>query len=188
MKKTLITLIIGTLLLFIWNVISWMALPFHSKSLITLPDAAFKTQQLQDLLLEDGIYHYPGLPESNTPEGLRVIEEKLKKGPRISFMSYKKGSTKFFEPSTYLKNIFLNFMTMLLVWYMVRKQANHRLSSIITTTLCMGLLIGFASDFPQMNWFKFPWNYTLPNILDHLVGFSLLGLLLSLYTFKVTGV
>ncbi|WP_347924322.1 hypothetical protein [Pontimicrobium sp. SW4] len=38
-KKVLVSVILGTLLLFLWNVISWMALPFHTKTLKTIPES-----------------------------------------------------------------------------------------------------------------------------------------------------
>ncbi|GEM_PF-4753532 len=39
MKKKITTLTIGTLILFVWNAVSWMVLPFHSNSLKNIPES-----------------------------------------------------------------------------------------------------------------------------------------------------
>lgn len=184
MKKKIITLILGTLILFMWNAISWMALPFHSSSLKNIPESTFESQNLKNKLQEDGIYHYPGLPESNSSEDIKKIKSKLKKGSRITFMAYKTGSTELFEIKTFVINLIFNFLTVCLILFVMQNQRNKSLKKIVLTTLSIGLIIGFASDFPQMNWFMFPLDYTLPNVFDHLISFGLLGLLLGMYTFK----
>jgi len=184
MKKKITTLIIGTLILFVWNAVSWMVLPFHSNSLKNIPESAFDNKTLKEKLPEDGIYHYPGLPENNSSESINQIQEKLNEGPRITFMAYKNGSTELFEIKTFGLNLIFNFLTVWLLFFIVNNQRDKSLSKILLITLSIGLIIGFASDFPQMNWFMFPLNYTLPNVFDHLIAFSLLGLFLGIYTFK----
>ena len=184
MKKTIITLVLGTVILFVWNAISWMALPFHSNALKTIPDAVIEGQNLKIALPEDGIYHYPGIPESNAPEDITKIESKMEEGPRITFMAYKTGPTKLFDVNAFALNLIFNFITICLIFWVVKNQSDKSIKKILSTTLALGLLVSFASDFPQMNWFMFPLSYTLPNILDYLVSFGLFGLLMGVYTFK----
>ncbi len=184
MKKKIITLIIGTLAIFIWNAVSWTVLPLHSNSLNNIPDSVIDQQTFKSQLPESGIYHYPGLPEDYSEESIERIEKKLAEGPRITFMAYTNGSTKLFEMKAYAFNLAFNFISVLLLLFIVSKQHLKSLPNVLVTTISIGLLISFMSDLPQMNWFMFPLNYTLPNILDHLVSFTLLGLIFGSYTFK----
>ncbi|OJJ23434.1 hypothetical protein BKI52_03475 [marine bacterium AO1-C] len=183
-KRIIVSILIGTLILFAWNVISWMVLPFHSKTLQTIPKEIVDQGKVQEKLLKSGVYHYPGLPKDNSETSMTAIRQQLKKGPRITLMVYKKGPTKLFDKSLFFMNILLNCFIVITLIFMISKLNKHTIKSILTTTLTMGLLIGLMSDLPQMNWYLFPLDYTLVNVIDHLVAFMLLGLFLGVYTFK----
>lgn len=178
MKRNILSIIFGTFILFSWNAISWMVLPFHSNTLNNIPESAFDSKMLQENLPEDGVYHYP------SDQGLKEFEHKLKEGPRITLMVYNKGDTEFFNPKTFVLNLVFNLLTAMVLLSIVRQFKNKSLNNIVWKTILIGLLIGLVSDLPQMNWYMFPINYTFVNIMDHLVSFLLLGFLFGLYTFK----
>ena len=186
MKRTVITVVLGTLILFIWNAVSWMVLPFHAQSMQTIPETAINTNTLKEQLTEDGVYHYPGLPENESEAAYQEIEEKLTAGPRITMMVYKSGSTSFFDPMNFVWNLIFNLITVILLMGIVKRLGNHSTRNILWTTIATGLIIGFMSDLPTMNWFMFPLEYTMANILDYLVMMTLLGLLFAKYTYKPT--
>ncbi|MBX2875777.1 MAG: hypothetical protein KTR30_26900, partial [Saprospiraceae bacterium] len=50
-------------------------------------------------------------------------------------------------------------------------------STVVMNSVLVGLLVSLVSDLPQMNWYMFSMDYTFANILDHLVSFTLLGIL-----------
>ena len=184
MKRKLISVILGGLILFTWNAVSWMALPFHANSLKSIPDAALDTQELQSYMPEDGVYHYPGLAGEANNKSLAEIEDQLKKGPRISLMVYKTGATKLFDPNTFLLNLFFNLLSVGILLLIIDRLAEKSFRNIFTSLLLIGLLIGLMSDFPQMNWYMFPVSYTLINVFDHIMALGFLALLFSFYTFK----
>ena len=183
-KRKTVTIMIGALILFIWNALSWMVLPFHSNTLKSIPENAFDTAMLQENLIEDGVYHYPGIPNDNSDESFKEMEHKLKAGPRITLMVYKKGETEFFNPKTLILNLVFNLLTVVVLLSIVSQFKNKAINNVIWKTRLIGLLIGLDSDLPQMNWYMFPVKYTFVNIMDHLVSFLLLGLLFGLFTFK----
>lgn len=79
----------------------------------------------------------------------------------------------------------LNLSSVLVLLIIVSQIRDKSLKRILLTTTLVGLIIGLASDFPQMNWYMFPLDYTLVNVSDHVISFFLVGLLFSLYTFKM---
>ena len=184
MKRTVLTIIFGTLILFIWNAVSWMVLPFHAQSMKSIPEAAISTDDLKSNMPEDGVYHYPGLPENETEAAYKEIEEKLAAGPRITMMVYKSGSTPFFNPMNFIWLLIMNIVTVILLLGIVKRLSNHSLRNIMWTTIAVGIVISLLSDLQLMNWFMFPLDYTLANILDYMVMMTLLGLLFAKYTFK----
>lgn len=188
MKKQIITVILATIALFIWNAVSWMALPFHSNTLNTLPESVFNGSLLQQELGQDGIYHYPGLPESGGADEMESLLAKLKTGPRIPLMVYVNGETSFFSPADFAFSFLFNMLTVVLLVFVVFRLKVKSAKSILTTCLAMGLLTGFMSDLPQMSWFLYPLDFTLVNVLDHMVSAFLTGLIMAFYTYKKVAV
>lgn len=185
MKRKIVSLIVGTLILFIWNALSWMVLPFHSNSLNSIPDNAINTELLKEHLTKDGVYHYPGFPKKDTPQALSEMEKRIETGPRITLMVFKRGRTELFSMLSFLGSIAINFVTVLLLYFLIQLSRVQTSKSILLMTLFVALIIGFASVLAQMNWYLFPLDYTLLNVLDHLIPFLLVGLLFSKYSFKV---
>ena len=72
-KRAIISVAIGTIVLFIWGMVSWMVLPFHGNSLNAIPDGALDTQEMKNLMPESGVYHFPGMPEDNTEAAMKEV-------------------------------------------------------------------------------------------------------------------
>jgi len=184
MKRKILTIFLGTLIIFIWNAISWTLLPFHSNSLNNIPNSAFDSKTFQEKLPSDGVYHYPGLPDGNEIKDYKEIENRLEEGPRITLMVVKKGSSQLFNPKTFGVNFIFYLLTVIAAFLIVSFIENKSFKRVFFITLLIGLIVALVSDLPQMNWYMFPFEYTLTNVFDHLVAFSLLGTLFGLYTFK----
>ena len=184
MTKTIITIILGTILLFAWNAVSWMVLPFHGDTLNNIPENAMQVDQLKNVLTEDGVYHYPGLPENNSKEAIDAINAKLQEGPRITMMVYKTGSSSFMDPKLYVGGLIINLLTAIFALILISKLGNKSFANIMVSCITVGIIIALVVDISWMNWYLFPLDYTLINVLDRIVAFVLLGLLFSLYTFN----
>lgn len=185
MKRKIISLIAGTLILFVWSALSWMVLPFHSNTLNSIPVKAINAELLKEHLTKDGVYHYPGFPEENTPQALKEMENRIETGPRITLMVFKSGKTELFSMVSFLGSIAINFVTVLLLFSLLQVSGVQTTKTILLMSLFVALIIGFASDLAQMNWYLFPLDYTIVNMVDHLIPFLLIGLLFSKYSFKV---
>ncbi len=183
-KKIILSIVFGTVILFMWNAVSWMALPFHSNTLNNIPENAINTELLKNTLTEDGVYHFPGLPADNSAESLKAFENKFETGPRIPLMVFISGSTELFNPMQFLGSFLINLLTVFLTIYLIIKLKSKTLTSILSACIVIGLIVGVVSDFGQMNWFMFPLEYTLVNLFDRIISFALLGLLFGLFTFK----
>ena len=75
MKKTLIASIVGGIILFIWQFLSWAALNLHQASNAYTPNHAAIMAALETNLPEEGGYFIPGVPENAS----REEQEKLMK-------------------------------------------------------------------------------------------------------------
>lgn len=186
MKKTIITLVLGTLLLFIWNAVSWMALPFHSQTLNSLPENVMDMEALKQSGLASGVYHYPGFPETQTPETMAAMEQIVQSQPRIPFMVIKKEPTSLFDPVQFFWSLMINLLTVVFAYYIIKRLSSKNRKSIILSALALGGIVALIADLSLMNWYFFPLDYTLANLLDRVVAFGLLGILFSMYSFKTS--
>jgi hypothetical protein len=113
------------------------------------------------------------------------MEKGIETGPRITLMVFKRGKTELFSMLSFLGSVAFNFVTVLLLYFLIQISRVQTTKSILLMTLFVALIISFASDLAQMNWYLFPLDYTILNILDHLIPFLLIGLLFCKYSFKV---
>lgn len=183
-KKFIGTLVIGTLIFFIWNAISWMALPFHSNSFSTIPEQAIDFDKLKAALPADGVYHFPGYPDTDDAENVKAVEQRMANGPRVALMVYKEGGSSLFDPQQFIWGLLINLATVLLLYYVVSGFAIRTSKTMMAACLFIGLIISFVSDLSLMNWYFYPLDFTIANIIDHIVPFLLIGLLFGSYTFK----
>ena len=149
-----------------------------------MPETALEYKNLQDSLPGDGVYHYPGYPTNYSDEAASVIENKLKTGPRITMMIYKEGTTELFDPMLYVWGFLINMATVLLLYFILSGFSVYTFKTMMLACLFIGLTIALVSDISLANWYMFPWDYTLANIVDRIVPFLFLGLLFGGYTFK----
>lgn len=180
MKRKMIAIGLATLTLFMWNAISWMVLPFHGRSLQTLPDAVVEFTTLSSKHLKSGVYHYPGTPEDNTPESLNNLEQKLASGPRIPLMVYHPGGSKLFNPSDFIASLALNLITVLVIFSLLKFLPKPSLMAVLKVSFILAVLVSSCSDLLLMNWYKLPLAFTIPNMLDHLIGITLAGIIIYL--------
>jgi len=186
-KQAIYSILSGTILLFVWNAVSWMVLPFHSNTLNTIPDSVIQPAEvLKETMPESGVYHYPGLPEGNSAAAIEEIEAKLAEGPRITLMVYRNEPTELFELSSFIFGAVTNLVTALIVFLIISRLGVTSLKSAVLTCLLIGAAAAIVSDISQMNWYMFPLDYTLINVVDKLVAFGLLGLIFGLFVRRKT--
>lgn len=133
---------------------------------------------------EDGVYHFPGMPTSMNEEAMGEIEEKLSEGPRITMMVYKSGPTSFWDPMMFLKSFIWNVLIVLFLLLIFKNHTFKNRMDVVLKCVLIGCLIAVVSDIGLYNWYMFPLDYTLVNIMDRIVSMGLLGLFLSYFTFK----
>ncbi|WP_370088628.1 hypothetical protein [Ekhidna sp.] len=184
MRQKILAVLAATILLFIWNAVSWMALPFHSQSLNTLPDQVVKFTELSSIQLEEGVYHYPGLPENSSPEAIKSLQQKLKDGPRVPLMVFKPGPSELFNPNDFLVSLLLNLSTVSVVLIILISTKSSGLKQTLANSALLGVLITVMSDLALMNWYQLPWSFVWPAIADHVVGLVLAGWILHIICLK----
>ena len=76
-SRLIVTIIVSAFILFIWNSISWMILPFHSNLLLNIPEQAVDVEALKNNMPSDGVYHFPALPVDDSPLSWKELENQV---------------------------------------------------------------------------------------------------------------
>ena len=176
MKRPVVGILMGTAVLFAWGAVSWMVLPWHNKTIKKLPEEQLITDTLKTVVTSPGFYSFPGHPgpESQIDEG--AWREKYRRGP-IGVVIFSPTGKEPMTSTNFLAEIAGDFVIALISMILL-SLSRDRVQNILPRAvfvMSLGLVAGMATHMTYWNWFNFPLDVTVVNILDLMVGFLLLG-------------
>jgi hypothetical protein len=186
MIRILLGSVLSALALFVFGIVSWMALGLHDGTVRQLPDQAAVTAMLREQQLATGVYSYPmaePAPAAPPAEQRKAMDDFIalrREGPVFSVFYHAEGAEPF-APEVLGRGFGINFVCSLiaatLLW-----MAGPSLASYGQRVLFVALLGVFAAIFRDValfNWMTFPWDYTQAMIVDVLISWVLAGLILG---------
>lgn len=174
MKKSIIAAIIGGIILFLWQFLSWQALQLHSSQTSYTPQQNAILQCLQDNNLEAGEYFLPTVqPDDTNYDG--YFEEYMGK-PWATLQYHDKLSNTM--PLNMVRGLTLNIVIVFLFCFLLKGQADLSFKKVILSSLSVGMISYLI--FPYLNsvWFE---TNTIPDLIDAFVQWGLLGAWLGWY-------
>lgn len=173
MKKTIIGTLVGALILFIWQFLSWTILNLHVGNQTYTPKQDEVLKYLGDNL-EEGAYYLPTLPEgSSQEENQKFMEEQIGK-PWAQVFYHK--SMKMNMTTNMMRGLLVDFVAMFLLIWVIMKMGNASFNTIFLTSVIMGFVGYLSTTYTYSIWFE---TKTLPDLIDALVSFGLVGLWLG---------
>ena len=171
MKKLIIGAIVGGILTFGWQTLSWTALDLHRSANEYTPKQDSILQYLSTQFSEDGSYFLPTVPKGASAEESEKLMASVEGKPwaQISYHTKWNGAMGM--------NIFRGFlvsilMVALLIW-ILQKIPNPDFSTIFISAICVGL-IGFM-HFPYSTYIWYETRDIRANLMDALVMWGLCG-------------
>ena len=179
-----VSAVVGGAVLFGWSAVSWMLLGWHE----TAPAMrTFDNQQaVLDVMVanapEPGVYLVPFVPkttEAETPE-LQAVREKyarqMMSGP-TAFVAIRHGPIDMGRLfGTQLAIFVAGALLASIVVKSARPLPYWRRVLLVTV---VGGAVAVVGDLPAWNWWSFSTAYTLVEVADSLIGFTLAGLLIA---------
>lgn len=181
MKRTLIATLVGALIIFVYQSLSWMALPVHTNSFKRTPAQDSILGTLSSQLTQDGMYYMPMPPEGASHEEA----EKMMKdctGKPWALISYHRALD-YDMAKNMIIGLLLNILAAWIVVYILTKAAGifSTFSSRVWITFLIYVLVVAQSPLMEWNWLSSPMHYISGEIIDGLVGGLLLGIWLGWY-------
>ncbi|MBI3611192.1 MAG: hypothetical protein HY204_10910 [Nitrospirae bacterium] len=167
MKKPLLAVVLGGVVLFLWGFISWAVLPWHDMVANKFSDEAAVAQVLKANAPVQGIYYLPYAEEDHKPGEVAAFVNVLPQGFDMN-MGKLMGI-----------GLTMQILSAALVFGLLRQTQGLSYLGKLKFVAWVGLTIGFVSHGPYWNWFGFSTSYTIVTILDILIGGALASLVIA---------
>ena len=179
MGKILIGGVVGGLVLFFWGFVSHMLLPLGEMGLKSLSHEEGLAAALKNDVPEPGLYFVPGRDMSKKPtqEEMQAHMDKVAKGPYGFMVIYPDGrdiSLAKRLPIELGTNVVCAFLAAIIV-----SQIRPGFFVRVACVTLIGVLASVMSDVPYWNWYGFPTDFTLAQLIEHSVGWLLAGIALA---------
>ncbi len=172
MLRNFITVLVATLLWFVWGGISWMQTPLH-KNTESFKDPEAVARVLKENAPKAGVYELPSRDLSQ-----EEWQAQYDKGPFLQGMVRVKPTTSKMGTSL-AGSAFISFLSVLLIVYVLFLGRVNSKEHRVLVALAMGLFTVVVDWLPAMNWFGYPMSYVLPYALDAIVGSLVAGLVIA---------
>ncbi len=177
MKNILIASIVGGILLFLWQFVSWGAANFHEpvQQYTEKQDAIMSFLNSQGL--EEGGYIMPSLPKTASQEEWEKMMEETQGKPWASVQYHKAMDHSMGMNIT--RGLIIDILTVLLLCWIIRQFSLLSFSNIMMASLAAGMIVFFNANYTHYIWYRDAdiWIH----LMDAVVSWGLVGLWLGWY-------
>jgi hypothetical protein len=175
MKKTIIGVSVGALILFIWQFITWGAVNLHSGMQQHTPKQAEILKYLGDNL-EEGFYMLPVSPPGTSAEEMQKLMEESNGKPWAQIYYHKALNTAM--GMNLVRGIVVDLLAVFLLVFLIQKMGNASFQTIVLSSLSVGLIGYLSVTYVNAIWFEYK---TLADLVDAVVSWGLIGLWLGFW-------
>jgi hypothetical protein len=184
--RVIIAGVLGGVAIFLWGFVSHMLLPLGEAGIRGLPYEDKVLPAISASVKEPGLYLFPwpesppGKPMPMSQQTQQAAEELYKTAPHGLLLFYPPGGT-MLSSAQLLAEFATNCASALLAAALVSAlvaSLRSFVARVLFVTL-IGLSAGIAVNVPHWNWYGFPAAFTLAEILEHVVGFGVAGVVIA---------
>jgi hypothetical protein len=184
--KILLAGLAGGVAMFFWGFVAHMLLPLGEAGIQALPYQDKILPAISASVKKDGLYIFPW-PESPAGTPMPMNDETRKTAAEL-YKTSPHGLLLFYPPpaamltggqllTEFATNCFSSLIAAMLVSRLLGSLAGFAARVIFVTAI--GLSAGIAVNVPHWNWYGFPVAFTLAEIVEHVVGFAVAGLVIA---------
>ncbi len=174
MKKQLVGALVGGLVLFIWQFISFGLANLHQSQMQYTPQQDEILTALNGLDLAEGSYFVPNVP----PDAPAADHQKLMaphEGKPWAIVHYRHAMSMDMS-SNMIRGFVIDFLAALFLCYILMGTHNLTMQRSIFTSVAIGLIGWLTISYLNSAWFK---TNSLPDLIDAIVPFAIIGAFLG---------
>lgn len=172
MKRTILAAVVGAIILFIWQFLSWGIINFHEKAQQYTPNEAAILSALQANLPEEGGYMVPNVPKGASNEEMEKVMKDMEGKPWASIQYHKTYESDM--AMNMIRQFLVNLVVVLLFCWLVQRLNIRTLGNIFLSGLAVGLIVFLNSAYTGNIWYK--WFDIWAHFADAMVCWALVGL------------
>lgn len=169
MKKMIIGALVGGLILFIWQFLSWSLINIHA------PNNKYTEHQdeIMSMLsekLEEGSYFLPTVAEGTSQEDYQEAMKDFSGKPWAQINYHDSFGNNM--AMNMIRGYAIDFLSVLLLCWILLKFANLTFSNSVLTSLSVGIIGYFTVNYLNSIWYE---QNTIPDLIDAIVNWGLVG-------------
>lgn len=181
MLRIFVSALVGAIILFVFQALSWMMLNIHQDSFKYTPAQDEIMAMLNDQNLEEGLYYMPGVDKSvTTPEEEQAFHESNAGKPWVMLTYHEKMDMSMASNMGF--GFLLSFLICLVISLVLVNVQADGFGVRMFFVLAMASLVVLGGPLTEANWFKTPNHYLSGQLLDVILGYGLAGLWMSWWT------
>ena len=180
MKKPLIGALVGGILIFIWQTLSWAMLNLHHASQEYTPKQDSIMSYLNTQFSEDGSYLMPNYPPGTSREDMEKQMDANKGKPWMQIQYHKAQNTNM--GANIFRGLVLDIVMVALFCWILLKISVPEFSTIFFACLLTGLIVFMNSPYTIHIWY--PKADIMVHLTDALISWGLCGIWLGWWLSK----
>ncbi len=171
MTKKLIASLVGALILFIWQFLSYGPLNIHVNQMDYTPVQDELLGAFEQANLEPGEYFLPRAPLSATSADQQKMYEQYKGKPYATLQYH--AQLEYSMGGNMLRGFVVDFLAVFILSWLLMQFAQLTMYSSILASLGVGLIGYFTINYLDHIWFEVS---SLPDLIDAIVPWTLIGI------------
>jgi len=183
MKKTIIASIVGGIIIFAWQFLSWPVMNLHKATNRYTPNGSVILETLNANLPEEGGYILPGLPETATSEEHEKMMKESDGKPWASVQYHKSLEASMGSMITnMIRGLLVDIVMIMLFCWILNRLNRANFKTIFIASLITGLIVFLNAPYTMNIWYKT--FDVIAHFADALISWGLCGLWLGWYLGK----
>lgn len=170
MKKIIISGLVGSLVLFIWQFLSWAALGLHYDQMAYSPKQDQILESINAIDIEEGDYFIPQAPPGSSNEEMIAMQEKHLGKPWVR-VSYRKNLQNNMATNM-LRGWAISFIAALLFCWLLMNFKEINIKKSILGAVSVGIIGYLVNPYLSSIWFE---GNSFPDLVDAIVPWAIIG-------------
>jgi hypothetical protein len=172
--------LLGGIVFFVWGAIAHMALPIGQMGMKESGNEDAVIAALRDNMPGEGVYMVPGLsPAQMSDEAAKkAYSDKAKANPNAFVIYQPVGRDGMDMTGNLIKQFVSDTLSALVVAFVLALGAFSFGKRVFVAT-ALGLFSWLTISVPYWNWYRFPLDFTIGNLLEQVVGWLIAGIVMA---------
>jgi hypothetical protein len=170
MKKLLISGLAGSIVLFIWQFLSWAALGIHADQMAYTPKQDQLLEAIASVDIEEGDYFVPQAKPGSSAEEMQAMQDKYIGTPWAK-VTYRKNLQNKMAINM-VRGWAISFVAAILFCWLLMNFKEINMTTSVLAAISVGVIGYLVNPYLNSVWFE---GNSLPDLIDAIVPWAIIG-------------